>query len=543
MKKTITRLLTVALLGLSLAMTACTGDTNSNNLTSIPGASAATKVGNIQGKIMDATTGQPIAFSAASYKSGDVQIFLVRGNDAQTPSKYIWNSADTLAGEYAFTSVPFNVDTVGATAATTNATYKIVIQAKGYQRFESEFQPSMFWNSKALISTGAGTIGVGANTANLYDEILNRIANIYLFPIGVSSVDYKTRVMYNGKPVPSATVVLQQNSTTDVATTETQATLAGSLGDTVYAAASNRLYPSPGLLPLLTGTTDADGYVTFPASSLVLGGNYTPIVLPFKAAAFEGGVQLERKTAPAFVVGDTVTATFTIQMVSLEANAGYNTGSLYIAKTEPSLEDALLTPNAAISAGGVVKVTFNRPVQLNDATTANSYTAPVAATATAAAVTEKLNYVGYWATLTSTNSAFLTTMYAPAGSIPSGLTYPNYRGVLATDPAGTLSVYTSAITANKPVVASLSTDGLVLTLTPQFVTGFNAANYYDLKVTFSETSAVNTFGGATQQQKPSISPVAHPEQRYSLFGTGATQVKFNNGNALKNEVYVTGPRP
>lgn len=535
MKKMISRLLTVALLGMSFAMTACTGDTSTSALSA--SNQDYDRTGNIQGKLIDATTGKAIAFDPTLYKSSDVEIILVRGTEDQTPSKYVFDNTKTLAGEYAFTGVPY---TLGG-----NATYKLVVSIKGYQRFESEFKPQALWNSTA--AAGAASVQ-GNNTNNTLDTVLNRIANIYLFPIGVNSVDYKARVMYNGKPVPAASVVLQQNAAANATTAEAQAGLAANLvNGAAVAASNNRLFPTVGLLPQLTGTTDADGYVTFAGKDLVLGGQYTITVLPFKSATFEGGVQLEKNVAGPIVVGN-AQVTNTIQLASAEANAGYNTGSLYIAKTEPSLESNLLTSNAALSAGGVIKITFNRAVQLNDATSVNTYTAPVAATATTAAVAEGLNYVGYWATLTSTNSGFNTSMYSPAGSQPSGLTYPNYRGVIAADAvAGVfpLSVYTTAIAANKPVVASLDATKTVLTLTPQFVASFPFASYFDLKVTFSETSVPNTFGGANQQQKPTVSPEGHPEQRYSLFGgvAGATTVRFNEGSTLQNSVFVTGPRP
>ncbi len=309
-----------------------------------------------------------------------------------------------------------------------------------------------------------GTYAVTAN-GTLKDTAYNKIGNIYLFPLGSTAPDYTVTVKYDNLPVSGATVLLQQVIDTNEATAIAQTTVTnfGLTGGFD----TNRLMASKGLYPSISATTDANGQVVFAGTSLVLGGGYQPIVLPVKSAA---NVQLAKTAGAAFVVGKYMGAgsmpsqiSQTITMNDLVA--GDNTSGLYIAS---------MSPTTGYLSTGVLTITFNRPVTLNGVTS-----------------TSTTGY-GFAAALTNNTTATLNALTA----------------------------------TTKPVISSLSTDGLTLTLTPSFATAALATEY-NLFITYADGTAT-------------VSPVGRPDLTYGVF----SNLRVGPAGAVPSgQVNMIGPRP
>lgn len=508
MKKMITRLLTVALLGMSLAMTACTGDTTTQDA----GTDDINRLdlkATLQGKIMDATTG-------AALTGDDLKVYLVQGTDNRTPDK-LMNSTDVnndLAGEYAFNNIPLDTG-----ASTTSSVFKIVVVKGGYQRFEGTI------NLTSAANTNEG--------ARFYDTVFNYIGNVYLFPVGATAADYTVKVRYNGAVVAGATVQLQQNAT---ANNLTAATAANAPAVNMATNAANRLVAAPGLLPVLTATTDATGNAVFKGATLALNGSYTVTVLPVKAANGDQLELLQSATVP--VIGAAITNTAangtstgvvvlgteqTINMVG----ASNNDSSLFVTKISNSTAGIILD-------SGALTFTFNRPVQINNNNRAVSTASVGNGTGTNGLTGATIINV------TNTVYGFGATIGSTANSLTAVLTQ------------------FGATAAVKPVVATLNAAGTELTLTPSFSTA-KAASDFDLSVTYfdgpqagnlpafatSTTAGVTTnvtyaVGAAAAQ--PSVSPVGKPELQYNLFSVaGAGQAVMRNGALVGNTVDMTAP--
>lgn len=278
------------------------------------------KKATIQGGVFDAVTGARIG-------GNDLKMTLVAGTSDRSPSKLNKDTNSDLMGEYAFSDVPVNVD--GG-----NITFKMVITNTGYQRFEGT----------VTYNVAEGEIGGGTTT----DATINLIRDVYLFPLGVTAPDIEVAVEYDGEPVPGATVVLQQNATGNSATAETSAT---------------RLFATTGLLPTLTATTDAAGKVTFAGSTLVLGGAYTPVVLPIK----HEGTQLARNILAGIVAG---TSTNPILATMADTSPGAQDDGIFVVFASNRDVDDI----TGLTNPGVLTLVFNRAVALNNAT-GNPFTA------------------------------------------------------------------------------------------------------------------------------------------------------------------------
>src|SRR2546430_2147298 len=77
----------------------------------------------LQGVVADAVTGARLG--------GDLKLSLVQGTEVRGPTRLITGSGDPLAGEYAFSGVPLNLNSG-------NNVFKVIAIRSGYQRFESE---------------------------------------------------------------------------------------------------------------------------------------------------------------------------------------------------------------------------------------------------------------------------------------------------------------------------------------------------------------------------------------------------------------------
>lgn len=424
MKQILKYLVPCALLSLALMLVGC-GDTNTTTGTSQAAPNNEfSKTGTLQGGLFDAVTGKRIA-------DPNTKIVMLRGADTIQVSRYYSSATDIARGEYAFTGVPVAV-------FDGNITYRVIVEAPGYQRFEAE-----------------ATSAIAGSAASTYDSVYNQIGNIYLYPTGVTTADYSVTVKHNTNVVPGATVLLQQNATNNSATTE------------IGGAGSNRLLPTIGLLPTITATTNANGVAVFNGTDLVLGGQYTPVVLPVVTPAADGSIQLARTSGTSFIEGAASigTASAISQTINMNDSAyGNNAAGLYVVSASNSVAGSLLNT-------GVLTLKFSRPVVLNG----------VISTTTLAQ--------GFAATLQNPGTAVLNNTTTTAPLIPT-----------------------------RQVISSLSTDGLTLTLTPSFST-VPLATDYNLSVTYNDGTAtispvgqpdqVYTVFGLVNNNGAAVSGVVH----------------------------------
>lgn len=400
--------LVAALLAMG-TLTGCGDDVTNQNTFPAPAVNQLDLRYTMQGKIMDATTGQALG-------GNDLQLFLVQGVTNRTADKLIVDPASPLMGEYAFNNIP--ADTVN-----NNKTFKVVAVKSGYQRFEGEV-----------------TFTATATGGNLYDTSFNRVGNIYLFPVGAAAPSYTFTVTLNNKPVPNAKVLLQPRASTNVQTAP---------GTVV----SSTIAATTGYLQTLEGTTDASGKVSFAGGDLVLGGSYLPVVQP---VIFEG-MQTARTVGTAVQVG--LSNSSAVIAADYLANSG-NPYGLFVTT-------ASNTNPGSITGSGILTMTFSRPVILNGAT-------------------------GFTAVVYSDNF----------GSTAALNVAPN------------------------TVTASLSGDGLTLTLTPNFTTPF-AADDFGGTVVYSNGTA-------------SVSVREAPGDSFQVFGDLLNAVSNANQSG---EVQMIGPSP
>jgi len=269
----------------------------------------------LQGTIMNAITGERIGGVTSGDKK-DIEIYLVEGQTIRTPTSFISDEGDVLVGEYSFTDIPS-----GGTGAddSANNEYKLVIIKKGFQRFEGK--------------------------VNLVD-IDNKIGNVYLFPEGYHSPDYTFLVVYNGAPVPGATVFFQPVvSANDPAATT-----------------SDVLAASDGYLPSLTAETDDSGMAAFPGAPITdgdgnvtypgtpLGAAYKLIVLP---TVFEGVPLAYYEDAAPRIIG----LSNTTDIIPLADLSFGNKYGLYVKSISNSVDDQ-------VASSGKLTMIFSRPVTL-----------------------------------------------------------------------------------------------------------------------------------------------------------------------------------
>jgi len=382
------------------------GPVTEKTTTPAPTLTEFNKTMTLQGKIINATTGAPIG-------GADLKVYLVQGTSNRTTDKLITDTNDPLVGEYAFSGIPVAVNS--------SIAYKVVAINTGYQRFEGE----------CLFDTA-----IGASTT--IDTTYNWIGNIYLYPIGTPAGDLTISVK-NGfnTPVSGATVLLRQNINTNTATNGTTTVTTALPGATI---ASTTLTATNSLVQSLSGTTGTDGKVTFAGTTLALGANYTPIVLPL---TFDGQ-QLAVKAGAAVTLGTSVAAQ-QITMTDLEPTAA----TLYVVSASNSI-------TGSIQSTGALALTFNRKIAFTSAG-ATSFTATATAPAVMAATsaTAAISADGYTLTLTPAFTTAPTTVGSTvtfAGGVGS-IVLQGYTGTTYT-PLTALDINSAAISAIVQMIAN-----------------------------------------------------------------------------------------
>lgn len=294
--------------GMVLVGTSCAnGGKTGNSLNTNP---SFLRYGTLQGKIMDAITGEAIG-------GDDLELYLIEGTDRHKPDKLVKDIEDTFVGEYAFTKVPVGIDSG-------NLSFRLVVIKDGYQYRE--------FNISITADLICGCSYDNDEIDNTFtNEMFHRIGNIYLWPLDSYAGDV-TVYVYDpqGMPLENANVHLQQNISNNTAIADT----------------CNALYPTCGIYPSLAGTSDSSGKVTFSGDDLVLGGNYNVVV---EALTTADGQQLATATGSNFTVGtDNTTRVM---------NMGVVTGAQVLFATSASNQMP-----GSIDEDGTLKITFNQPI-------------------------------------------------------------------------------------------------------------------------------------------------------------------------------------
>lgn len=255
--------------------------------------------------VYDAETGAPI--DSAALASG---VVLYEG--ATKVQAVALDSA--RAGAVIFNDVP-------ADYFFGNKVYPIMADVAGYQSFQGEVSYKTT-NSGYVSGTSAGS--------RLEDDLFAQVGYIYLWPLGFHAPDYTFTVTYGGTPVPNAVVQLDAdkysegrgNNQTDV------------------------ILPAFDLVSNLSGTTDANGKVTFAGTTLMLGAEYGITVLPTSFA----GVQLGYAGTSLQVGYSNVDSVLPLSAF----NVGADTHGLYVTSVTPLADQ--------IQVNGELTITFNIPV-------------------------------------------------------------------------------------------------------------------------------------------------------------------------------------
>lgn len=393
-----------ALVATTTLLVACGGDESSDNSINQNYHDIKTT---LQGSIFNAIDGSRITDESLT-------VTLVQGSDYRE-AKVRTGDSD-FAGDYAITKIPTSINGGG------NSTYRIVSTVTGYQPFEA-------------------AVGFNVTSNALQDKAANRVGNIYMFPLGSFASEVKVNVIFNGEPVANASVLLNPQTNSNNATTDT----------------SNILFPaSAGFLGAQTVITDATGVATFSASSLVLGGQYSIDVLP----TTHEGTQLALSAGNLTVVG-----------------TSNNINNITMTETVPGTQNGLYVTSASnldtdtITSDGALVVTFSRAVSLVDESAIGAF-------------------------LTNATTAALDATAAP----------------------------------NSNVAGVLSSDGLTLTLSPQFATGAAPVNFSGANSGTADNGLLVDFTNVFVR----IADATDSAVVYSVFALTA-----ETGALVSNQVQVT----
>jgi len=359
--------------------------------------------------VYDALTGAPI--DSAALASG---VVLYEG--ATKVQAVALDS--TRAGAVVFNDVP-------ADYFAGNKVYPIVANVAGYQAYQGEVH---------FTTNRGGSTSTGPDV--LEDDLYAQVGYIRLWPVGFHAPDYTFTVLFNGKPVPNAAVQFRPDDDDSYGEGS-----GNNQNDDVIEATYG------GMIPAVSGTTDASGNVTFAGASLMLGAYYYVDVAP---VVFEG-VQLAAYSDGWYQVGNS-DATQVLSLTNLDSIPGGNAYGLYVKSISNSVD-------GQVDATGTLTIVFSRPVVLH----------------------------------TSATLLF---------------------GASETSPVGVL--------ATPPVSATLSSDGLTLTLTPSSWSTPPGAGETNTSITYNDGTAFLTV-------------VGYPADAFTVFGLSSVD------GVISGTVQLTGP--
>ncbi len=339
------------------------GSTSSTNNPNTNALQYYNVTGSLQGKIMDAITGDPVGGS-------NLKVYLIQGTSVRGPNLLVTDPNNPLCGNYAFSGIPADVNTG-------EIRYRVVVSKQGYQDFEGDVE---------LQASINGTTG-----APVVDNQYNMIGDIYLYPLGSVAGNLSVYVTDpNGLPIPNATVNLKQD-------------IANPAPTTIPSPSGDILVPSLGLYPSLQATTNATGLATFTGGTLTIGGLYFAQV---SSLTFNNEL-LRDPTIPGpgtAIMAGLMPPTVHIQMIA-------NPQSLYIVSASNSVYSV---PNAT----GTLTIVFNQPVVIDTTLFTSALSVGSGGLPANPTVTANLSADGLTLTLTpsfttnpTANGAFITYTY------------------------------------------------------------------------------------------------------------------------------------
>ncbi len=308
MKSIKTLALATAIVATPLMLTACGGDTTKNAAFNPQSHSITTT---LSGDVYNAVTKQKI--NLRDIKGANVTLW--QGD------KKVKASFDKETGYYSIQDIPTSIDG--------NITYKISVDAEGYQSF-------------------VGYVTINANvsknqeggTSSLHDKETFKVGNINLFPVGFTAPDYKVCLTYTSK-----------NLLVDTATVELEPATGNNF--TTGQAAQTLTFVDIEEKPVMAASF-ANGCATFAGTGLTLGANYN---IRVRNASF-GGAPLEYVDVSAghgFAAGSTHQLV-TIPMTGTTINIGAEYG-LFVESFSNTDIDAIH------STEGKLTITFSKPVE------------------------------------------------------------------------------------------------------------------------------------------------------------------------------------
>jgi hypothetical protein len=225
----------------ALVVVSCSGKESSSG-----GGSSLPTVGCLQGVVINGLTAERIALPSDSTKGLQVLV----QDDLRAATTLVEDLAaeganPLLAGEYYICDVPLDEE------------FPVFVWVDGYEPFESLVRVHSTAASRSPLAT-----------ADLIKPYPTEIANIRLYPKSTQVKDLDVLVTHAGAPLANAQVILRSQGTNFL--------------DPLH---QNFLAPSNTRASTQTLTTDATGFVKFPAAELVLGGYYVWTVLPPDAGA------------------------------------------------------------------------------------------------------------------------------------------------------------------------------------------------------------------------------------------------------------------
>ncbi|MFC2018295.1 hypothetical protein ACFLTQ_03225 [Chloroflexota bacterium] len=301
MKKALLLLSSLLLIaGMVLVGTGCVAE-DTNDASSTDGIASFKEYGTLQGKIMNANTGEAIG-------GDDLEVYLIEGTDTNEPDKLITDIEDIFVGEYAFEDVPVGLSD-DTPSTNDELVFKLVVIHPDYQTYTTII------NLKATLVGGES--GGNEQINNTFtNEMFNFIQDIYLYPIGTVPGDVNVYIYGpDGKPISNASVYLRQSD-----------------------------YLQPSLTP---DASDGNKHV-FNSAKLALGGTYSIMVEPLTV----DGQELTKYTGSSFTVGDD-TLTRVVNM-----NVASGSQELFVTSASNQVP-------GTVTSDGVLTVKFNQPVILD----------------------------------------------------------------------------------------------------------------------------------------------------------------------------------
>lgn len=277
--------------------------TKGNELTKVGNdehlAQATTATGCIQGVVLNGLTGERIELPASDSEAA--KGLLVRVHERFLSANFTGTAA--LKGEYSLCGVPVEDE------------FPLYALVDGFQAY----------NTNISVTATVPQLSAQADT-DLQKPAPTAIYNIRLYPTGQQTQDLRLHVVYAAQNVKGATVQLVPSNGNALDLDGFQP-------------------PTNGALLTLTAVTDDQGFATFPAAALALGGVYNYTVLPPAGAQYQmkkGGVTVgllaEKPAHDAYLV------------------------DVVLENTAPKL--AVVTQSREPNADGQKTCVFNRPVVL-----------------------------------------------------------------------------------------------------------------------------------------------------------------------------------